>query len=48
MLKPNFSGHIKSYLNRYQRTVVDSLKSNEKLVTCVEYHRDQRWDLLYF
>jgi len=26
---------IKSYLtNRYQRTVVDSLKSNEKLVTC--------------
>jgi len=26
---------IKSYVtNQYQRTVVDSLKSNEKLVTC--------------
>ena len=26
---------VKSYLtNRYQRTIVDSLKSNEKLVTC--------------
>jgi len=39
---------IKNYLtNRYQRTVVDSLKSNEKLVTCGN-HRDQHWDLFYF
>ena len=39
---------IKSYLtNRYQRTVVDSLKSNEKLVTCGVPQGSTLWPFLF-
>jgi len=44
----NKPANIKSYLtNRYQKTVVDSLKSNEKLVTCGVPQRSQLGPFLF-